>query len=181
LGVVLPSVVGKYVPKTGIQSIMKTFVPRDQPMIRCKIVAYLFFALFSLSCQVLADIPENIKAIYLPPHTVTNRHIDQFLFYAEQVDLNAVVLHVKDPFGRLNWSSDNPLARSSGASSARGLESRIRQLKADGIWTIAKLDVFGLTAWKHDDFGVGQILEKMAPHLDIICPCSIRPTFPPVS
>ncbi len=259
-------------------------------MLRCKIVAYLFFALLSLSCQVLADIPETIKAIYLPPHTVNSRRIDQFLFYAGQVGMNAAVLHVKDPFGRLIWNSDNPLARASGASAERGLEGRIQQLKAGGIWTIAKLDVFadhglvtydpgmglqdvrsdtnwedknglfwanpydkriwdyiidlgrelatmgfneiqfdyvrfpsdgelsaidypiriagvsraqcignfleraygelsplgvqisadifGLTAWKRDDFGVGQILEKMAPHLDIICPMFYPSHFP---
>ena len=269
---------------------MKIFVPRDQLMCRCKIVAYLFWAIFILSSEVLATIPETIKAIYLPPHTVTSRRIDQFLFYAGQVGMNAAVLHVKDPFGRLIWNSDNPVARASGASSRRGLKGRIRQLKAGGIWTIAKLDVFadhglvaydpgmglrdvrnntpwadknglfwtnpydervwnyiidlgrelaamgfneiqfdyvrfpsdgelsvidypfripdvsraqcignfleraygelsplgvqisadifGLTAWKRDDFGVGQILEKMAPHLDIICPMFYPSHFP---
>jgi hypothetical protein len=39
-------------------------------------------------------------------------------------------------------------------------------------------DVFGLTAWKTDDFGVGQVLEKMAPHLDVICPMFYPSHFP---
>jgi hypothetical protein len=205
--------------------------------------------------------------------------------------MNATVLHVKDPFGRLIWKADNPIANAIGASSsARGVENRIRQLKAKGIWTIAKLDVFadhslvehrpemglrdkrsggswadknglywanpydervwayiidlgrelsamgfdeiqfdyvrfpsdgelsaidypvkadgiskaqcigdfletaygqlsplgvkisadifGLTAWKRDDFGVGQILEYMAPHLDVVCPMFYPSHFP---
>lgn len=39
-------------------------------------------------------------------------------------------------------------------------------------------DIFGLTAWKTDDFGVGQVLEKMSPHLDVICPMLYPSHFP---
>ena len=38
--------------------------------------------------------------------------------------------------------------------------------------------VFGLTAWKKHDFGVGQVLEKMAPHLDLVCPMFYPSHFP---
>jgi hypothetical protein len=40
-------------------------------------------------------------------------------------------------------------------------------------------DIFGLTAWKADDFGVGQVLEKMAPFLDVVCPMFYPSHFPP--
>lgn len=49
-------------------------------------------------------------------------------------------------------------------------------LKPLGVMLSA--DVFGLTAWKTDDFGVGQVLEKMAPHLDVICPMFYPSHFP---
>jgi hypothetical protein len=39
-------------------------------------------------------------------------------------------------------------------------------------------DIFGLTAWKTDDFGIGQVLEKMAPYLDVICPMFYPSHFP---
>jgi hypothetical protein len=50
------------------------------------------------------------------------------------------------------------------------------ELKPLGVSLSA--DIFGLTAWKTDDFGVGQVLEKMAPHLDVICPMFYPSHFP---
>jgi hypothetical protein len=56
------------------------------------------------------------------------------------------------------------------------LENAYDALKPLGVCVSA--DVFGLTAWKSDDFGVGQVLEKMAPHLDVICPMFYPSHFP---
>jgi len=50
------------------------------------------------------------------------------------------------------------------------------KLKPQGI-TIS-VDIFGLTAWKAEDFGVGQVLEKIAPHVDILCPMLYPSHFP---
>ncbi len=57
------------------------------------------------------------------------------------------------------------------------LERAYDELKPLGVCISA--DIFGLTAWKADDFGVGQILEKMAPYLDVICPMFYPSHFPP--
>jgi hypothetical protein len=56
------------------------------------------------------------------------------------------------------------------------LENAYSALKPLGVCVSA--DVFGLTAWKTDDFGIGQVLEKMAPHLDVICPMFYPSHFP---
>jgi hypothetical protein len=40
------------------------------------------------------------------------------------------------------------------------------------------VDIFGLTAWKAEDFGVGQVLEKIAPHVDVLCPMLYPSHFP---
>jgi hypothetical protein len=56
------------------------------------------------------------------------------------------------------------------------LKNAYDELKPLGVSISA--DIFGLTAWKTDDFGVGQVLEKMAPHLDIICPMFYPSHFP---
>jgi hypothetical protein len=56
------------------------------------------------------------------------------------------------------------------------LEKAYDELKPLGVSISA--DIFGLTAWKTDDFGVGQVLEKMAPHLDVICPMFYPSHFP---
>jgi hypothetical protein len=50
------------------------------------------------------------------------------------------------------------------------------RLKPTGV--ILSVDLFGLTAWKTDDFGVGQILELIAPHVDVICPMLYPSHFP---
>ncbi len=51
--------------------------------------------------------------------------------------------------------------------------SRIRPTGA-----ILSVDVFGMTAWKSDDFGVGQVLEQISPHVDVICPMLYPSHFP---
>lgn len=56
------------------------------------------------------------------------------------------------------------------------LENASRQLKPLGVSLSA--DIFGLTAWKTNGFGIGQVLEKMAPHLDVICPMFYPSHFP---
>ncbi|MBI9087136.1 MAG: hypothetical protein JEZ11_26315 [Desulfobacterales bacterium] len=235
--------------------------------------------------------PTPFRGIYLPGQCLTDRRIDKALYYAPLTGINAVVLHAKDPRGRLYWESQHPLAATMGAPICRGsFQKAVRRLKADGIWVIAKVDVFidtllvrhhprlgvtdnqtgaswadrhglhwanpydprvwqynielakelaglgideiqfdyirfptdgelarigypgadpaqtraatigaflaaaqkalkplgvlisvdlfGLTAWKTDDFGVGQVIEMIAPHVDVICPMLYPSHFP---
>jgi hypothetical protein len=90
-----------------------------------------------------ASIPDNINALYLPSHCFTDRKINEFVHYAKLAGINAAVLHVKDPHGRLRWQSANPQAQKIRAVASTGrVEPTLRQLKAQGFWTIAKLDVF---------------------------------------
>lgn len=50
------------------------------------------------------------------------------------------------------------------------------RLKQSGV--IISVDLFGLVAWKKDDFGVGQVLEKIVPHVDVLCPMLYPSHFP---
>jgi hypothetical protein len=50
------------------------------------------------------------------------------------------------------------------------------RLKPLGV--VLSVDVFGLTAWKTVDFGVGQVLEQIVPHVDVICPMLYPSHFP---
>jgi hypothetical protein len=239
-----------------------------------------------------AALPEKVNAIYLPSNCFTERKIAEFTHYAALTGLNAVVLHVKDPYGRIRWKSNNQLAQKMGAMASNGrVEHTLRRLKEKGFWCIAKLDtfadhrlvynnpylgildirtggpwndknglywanpynskvweynialcrelvelgfdeiqfdyirfpsdgdlsaihypnkpqnvsrtacigkfletayrdlkptgvtisvdVFGLVAWKTEDFGVGQKIEAMAPNVDVICPMFYPSHFPP--
>lgn len=254
------------------------------------IIGSLVTILF-LSSQSIAAIPDNIHAVYLPSHKCSDRKISELIYYAGIANLNAVVIHVKDPFGKISWKSSHPIARKIGARTCNSsLERIVKRLKDNGIWTIAKIDVFadhqlvskypemglfntqtdsswadqnglfwanpydrrvwdynislckeliafgfdeiqfdyirfpsdgnlsaihypfatnnltksqiigrflkiaytvlkpldvvisvdvfGLTAWKTKDFGVGQVLEEIAPHVDIVCPMFYPSHFP---
>jgi hypothetical protein len=112
-----------------------------------KIVWFLFFILLAdcimLGSDGLAAMPENLKAVYLPSNCFTERKISEFNHYAGLAGFNAVVLHVKDPRGMIRWKSANQLANAIGAVAAYGLvEDTLRELKKQGYWCIAKLDVF---------------------------------------
>jgi hypothetical protein len=50
--------------------------------------------------------------------------------------------------------------------------------KLKPLGTIISVDIFGLSAWKAEDFGVGQVLEKIAPHVDVLCPMLYPSHFP---
>lgn len=253
-------------------------------------VFFLIMTVFSNS-SIAASNKDRFNALYIPPHKITQRTFDEIVHYATLTPVNAVVLHVKSPKGRLLWPSGNTMAIKMGVAVRHsGLERHVSRLKKDNIRTIAKLDVFadhqlaaampslsvmdsstnspwtdanglhwsnpsdcrvwdynialskelaqmgfdeiqfdyirfpsdgdlsiirypntlpgfsksdciksflekahdelkplgvaisadvfGLTAWKTDDFGVGQVLEKMAPHLDVICPMFYPSHFP---
>ena len=261
---------------------------------RRAILATLAFALVATafsSLSIAGTKKDCFNALYVPPHKLTQRTFDEIVHYATLTPVNAVVLHVKNPKGKLLWPSENAMAIQLGVGADHsGLEKHVARLKKDNIHTIAKLDVFadhqladrlpalsvmdsysdtpwkdannlywanpsdsrvwdynialskelvrmgfdeiqfdyvrfpsdgdlsivsypntlpgfsksdciasflekahnelkplgvsisadvfGLTAWKTDDFGVGQVLEKMAPHLDVICPMFYPSHFP---
>ncbi len=46
-----------------------------------------------------AALPDQVKAVYLPPHCFTERKVSEIIHYARLTGLNAAVLHVKDPHG----------------------------------------------------------------------------------
>lgn len=43
---------------------------------------------------------------------------------------------------------------------------------------VISVDIFGMTAWKTKDFGVGQVLKQIAPHVDVVCPMFYPSHFP---
>ncbi len=257
-----------------------------------KMVGLLVLGVLLMAVEAGAALPAVVRGVYLPAHNINSRRIAEFVHYAGQVGLNAIVLHVKDPYGRIAWNSELNLARRIEAGKPQASLTRfVKQLKAHGIWTIAKLDVFaddrlvahrpelglidrrrggnwqdknglhwtnpydrrvwnyviglakeaaamgfdeiqfdyirfpsdgrlsdidyplvqpqltraqcigrfleaayaalkpsnviisvdvfGLVAWKAEDFGVGQVLEHIAPHVDVICPMFYPSHFPP--
>ena len=266
-------------------------VPPPYPRAIIRVLFLVWMTLLFSRISAASTLSDHYQAVYVPPHKITQRTMDEIVHYAQLTPVNAVVLHVKTPEGKLMWPSDNPTARKMGVSSSHAsLVRHVSRLKRDNIHTIAKLDVFadhqlaaclpglavmdasiaapwtdanglhwsnpsdsrvwaynialsrelalmgfeeiqfdyvrfpsdgdlsvvhypetaagfsksdciqsflrqaydqlkplgvsvsadifGLTAWKRDDFGIGQVLEKMAPHLDVICPMFYPSHFP---
>ena len=108
-----------------------------------QINALILAVLFSVPAFGSVSNLKGIKALYLPSHCFSERKIDEFVHYAKLAGINAAVVHVKDPHGRIRWKSNNVLAAEIGAVASNGLlESTLRELKTQGFWTIAKLDLF---------------------------------------
>ena len=117
------------------------------PGVRAKLKSFLIGAFLMVSIlpatDSLAASPANVKALYLPSHCFTERKISEFIHYSRLAGVNAAVLHVKDPHGWIRWKSGNALAKEIGAVASHGrVESALKQLKAQGFWAIAKLDLF---------------------------------------
>ncbi len=98
-----------------------------------------------------------MRGIYLTTHSFSERKIREVRHYTQYADINAAVMHVKDPHGFLYWQSQHPVALAMGAVKGRGrLEKAVSALKSHGVWTIAKLDLFQdtLLAQQHPDMAV---------------------------
>ena len=86
---------------------------------------------FGFACRLAIEAVPQVQAL------------DEFVHYAKLTGINAAVLHVKDPNGRIRWKSNNVQAAKIGAVASYGLvENALRQLKSQDFWTVAKLDVF---------------------------------------
>ncbi len=128
--------------------------------IRFYAVFLLLPAILSLqmafSASASADLPSHVRAVYFPPYALNRRAVDIYVHQARQLGLNAVVLHLKNPRGKLFWPSRVPGARQHVAPGAvTNLDSLIETLKANQIMTIAKLDVFADHALVSDRPGLG--------------------------
>ena len=113
---------------------------------RTAILAALAFPLVVTAFSSLSIAETNtdgFNALYIPPHKITQRTFDEIVHYAALTPVNAVVLHVKSPKGKLSWPSENAMAIQLGVGANHsGLEKHVARLKKDNIHTIAKLDVF---------------------------------------
>ena len=87
--------------------------------------------------------PEAVKALYVPGFVAEGEGLDGVLRIAEETEVNALVVDVKDA-GFTTYPSEVPLAKEIGATSEKipDLEEFVRGLKEKGIYPIARLAVF---------------------------------------
>ena len=70
------------------------------------LVFFWITAVFS-NQTIAATNTDRFHALYVPPHKITQRTFDEIVHYADLTPVNAVVLHVKTPRGKLLWPSDH--------------------------------------------------------------------------
>ncbi|PLS84648.1 MAG: hypothetical protein CYG60_16820 [Actinobacteria bacterium] len=87
--------------------------------------------------------PEAVKALYVPGFVAEGEGLDGVLRLAEETEVNALVVDVKDA-GVTTYPSEVPLAQEIGATSDRipDLAAFVRGLKEKGVYPIARLAVF---------------------------------------
>ena len=95
------------------------------------------------ACAVSFAMPDEVRGVYLNPQSFGQHKVADTIYYALHAEMNAVVLHVKDPVGYVHWVSRNELATQLGAVKGTGrFEKALEAFKQNGMWTIAKMDVF---------------------------------------
>lgn len=90
--------------------------------------------------------PTFIKAVYLTYYGVGDRRIRSRVFeLLDQTELNGVVIDVKGDRGWIPYRTNVPLAREAGAQGPvilRDFDQMLADLKAKGVYTIARIVVF---------------------------------------
>jgi hypothetical protein len=90
--------------------------------------------------------PFTPKALYLTVYGIGDRHIrESALKLVEETEINALVIDVKGDRGMIPYKSSVPLASALGAQkiiTVRDIDGLMKNLKAKGIYTIARIVVF---------------------------------------
>ena len=97
--------------------------------------------------------PFVTKGVYLTFYGVGDREIrSRILALLERTELNAVVIDVKGDRGMIPYPTQVPLALEAGANrvvTVKNIDELMASLKARGIYTIARIDVFKDTVLAH--------------------------------
>lgn len=88
--------------------------------------------------------PEEVKAIYLTSATPSVSRFDDLIGLVERTELNAMVIDIKDSYGKVAYDSEVPLAKTVGISKGKikDLPALIARLHEKNIYAIARIAVF---------------------------------------
>jgi len=92
-----------------------------------------------------AEITDKKKAIYVPPHRIVIDGADKFKNIIKNNNLNAIVIDMKDDYGRLHFKPNDPLLiKKSTVSDSYSidLDSFVPKMKKAGIYLIARIVTF---------------------------------------
>jgi hypothetical protein len=90
--------------------------------------------------------PEAVRGVYAGAWTVGSaRRFEQLVRLADETEVNALVIDVKDATGELSYASQVPLARQVGATDRlkiADIRGTLERLREHGVYPIARIVVF---------------------------------------
>src|SRR5213594_1738057 len=93
---------------------------------------------------ILGPVPASIKALYVNAWAFGSRRLWQLVRLADETEINALVIDVKDDTGCLLYPSAVPTAQQIGANRcvrAKDARARLDTIAAHGIYAIARIVV----------------------------------------
>ena len=89
-------------------------------------------------------IPVKVKGIYVTAAAAGSSSMDELIDLVDTTELNAMVIDVKDDYGRLSFAMDSTLAKEIGAAKIYidDIEAFLSKLKAKNIYVIARIVTF---------------------------------------
>lgn len=91
------------------------------------------------------DTPESVKAVYLSSWAAsTNSFREKIFALAEETEINAVVIDVKDYTGKIAFTVNDPYLASIGSAEnrIRDIDGLLEELHARGVYVIGRVAVF---------------------------------------
>lgn len=88
--------------------------------------------------------PEAVKALYITSATPSVPRFEELVQLVEDTELNAIVIDIKDSYGKVAYDSQVPLAKTVGISKGKikNLANVIKMLHDKNIYAIARIVVF---------------------------------------
>ena len=90
-------------------------------------------------------VPVQVKGLYISSTVANNSNkINKLMEVAENTEINALVIDVKDDDGKITYKMNSNMAQNIGATTnaIRDIEGLIKGLKEKGIYTIARIVAF---------------------------------------
>ncbi|MBE3584074.1 MAG: hypothetical protein IMX01_08175 [Limnochordaceae bacterium] len=102
--------------------------------------------------------PQSIRGVYATGYLAGSERMPELIRTVHQAGLDAVVIEIKDEYGRISYDSGIPLARQIGASSSKIADVRglLEELHREGLYVIARMVTFqdGKLAEAHPELAI---------------------------
>lgn len=105
--------------------------------------------------EVSQKLPVKVKGIYVTARIAGSQKLKELIDVADEKEINAFVIDIKDDYGKISYSMNSPLAKKIGATTKyiSDIDALMKTLKAKNIYTIARIVAFKdpyLAEHRHD-------------------------------